>query len=562
MKHIKFLWIIIGIAITIGFSTCKKDSFDFSKITPNMNWDPSYAVPLAYGNLDMRDLMRDYDTLHLFQWDQTGLLYLMYYSHIGQFNSADKFYLPTQTTSESINSTEMNLTGFNTPGATAQFSKTQNITLTIVPAGSEIDSINLKSATLVLGVSSTFLHTGVVTVIFPSITKNGLPYQKQVNINSATGTFNISSVYNDLNGYKMNLTTTGSYNVIPVQFQLSLTNSGAAQTSGAVSFNVSFNSIKYVSMFGFFGNQQIIFNNDSIDLKMFSDAFQGGYYFEDPRFNVNVKNSYGIPIKFYFTNLMSYRTIAPAQTTLITGSGVPYMLNPKTLNYPNLYTQFGQTMIDSISLNKNNSNIASAIGTSPHYFIFGAIAEVNPIHQHNNFITENSFISADLEVTLPLWGWAQGLALQDTEALDFSKYYHDYQGRMLKRAMIRISSENGFPIDINMQISFATYDSLTQIYTIKDRLIDGDSLIVPSGITNADGRVISSTSKIKDVVIEQAKLKKMYEDKITHILFKAVLNTHNSPTHSVKFYDDYKIKVHTGIQCDFDANTLTIQNFE
>lgn len=561
MKNIRFLLIIAGIVITVGFTACKKDGFDFSKVTKNMEWNPSFAVPLAYGSLDMRDLMRDYDTLHLFQWDQTGLLYIMYYTHIGQFNSADKFNLPTHASSDTISSTDMNMSGFNFSGATVQFSKTQNTTMAIIPSGSEIDSVYLKSATLVLGVASSFLHTGVVTVTFPSITKNGLAYSKQVNITSATGTFDVSNVFNDLNGYKMNLSTTGSSNILPVKFDLSLTNSGASQTAGTVSFNVSINSIKYTAMFGFFGNQEIIFNNDSIDLKMFSDAFQGGYYFEDPRFNVEIKNSYGIPIKFYFTNLSSYSSIN-GQATIISGSGVPYAINPKTINYPNLYTQFGQTMIDSIALNKNNSNIAPAIGTSPHYFIFGAKAEVNPIHQHNNFVEENSFISADLEVTLPLWGWAKGLALQDTELLDFSKYYHDYQGRMLQRAMIRISSENGFPIDINMQISFATYDSLTHIYTIKDRLIDGDSLIVPSGITNSDGRVISSTMKIKDVIIEQAKLKKMYEDKITHILFKAVLNTHNAPTHSVKFYDDYRIKVHTGIQCDFNANTLTIQNFE
>ncbi len=563
MKPFQLYLVSICIATVIGFNSCKKDDFNFKKISTNMDWNPSYAIPIGYGTLDMRDILRDYDHEHLFQSDQSGLLKMIYTANIGQYHADDKFYVPAQTYTETMTNGEMNMSAFTYAGAVVTYSKTQHNTISVVPSGSEIDSVKIKSAILNFEVSSTFLHAGTMTLKFPTITKNGIAYSKTINFDNS-GHFIYATSYNDLDGYKMDLTTSsGGFNNVDIEFSLSMTHSGAGSTLGTIGITIGLDYIRSTAMFGYFGNQQIVFAKDSIDMKMFSDAFTGGYYFEDPKFNVSIENSFGVPLRFYFTHLKSYSTINN-DSLQVTGIGVPYFLNPKSVNAPLIGYHYGETLSDNVSLNKNNSNIAQSIGIAPHYFIFGALAETNPgtAHTHNNYVTENSTVTANMEVELPLWGWAKGLALQDTEKFEFSKYYTDYHGNILQKAIIRIASENHMPVEVGIQLYFAHFDTLTHIYFIKDSLMGSDRVIVPAGITNTEGKVISSGTKVKDVVIEQAKLKKLKDDKITHMFYRAFLNTSNAlGGQSVRFYNDDKLHVHTGIQCDFGTNTFTIQKY-
>ncbi|MBI5218175.1 MAG: hypothetical protein HY958_04520 [Bacteroidia bacterium] len=568
MKKICLLFVLSGILLTAYFNSCKKDDFDFRKISGTMDWNPSFVFPVAYGSLSMRDILRDYDTTNLFHWESTGLLYVMYNSMIGQFSAYDKFYMENQYISESVSSADLSLTGFDHAGATVQFTKTENKTITFFPADAQIDSALIKSSTLVMNITSTFHHPGSVTIIFPSITKNGIPYSWTEPITTSSGTFSVSGSHDgQMEGYKMDLTTTGSHSILPVQFNLELTHSGDPSTAGAITFDVKLNNMKYKNMFGFFGTQKVIFQGDSLDLKMFSEAFAGGFYFVNPQMTIRIKNSFGIPCKFFFNDLKSISTLNNNQIVDFHNtppySPIPFESNKKDINYPNLLSgQYGQTAKDSIQFDGTNTNFAEVVGTSPHWVRFHAEADVNtaPV-TYTNFITEDSYMSADVEVVLPLWGWANGLALGDTSKFEFSPYYHDYHGNILQRALLRVTSDNGFPVDIGLQVYFAKYDSLTHIYTIKDSLMT-NTTIVPAGDVNSVGRVVTPGTKTADILIEQQKLKKMYYDKTTHIFLRGYFNTKDAANHtSVKFYNDYKLKIRLGMQCDFGTNTNTLQNY-
>lgn len=567
MKTLRFVLVITCIVTVAGFNSCKKDDFDFKKVTSHMDWNPSYVIPVAYGSLDMRDIIRDYDNENLFHSEGDGLLKMVYYASIGQYHSDDKFYMPTQSVNESMTSTEMTsaMAAFTYAGATMSYNKTQDLDITIVPGSSEIDSVKIKSGTLKIGISSTFMHPGSVTLTFPDITKNGIAYSQTVDI-SGSGNFIINTSFNDLNGYKMDLTHhTPSYNKMKAKFDLTMTHSGNSNTSGTITFDISLDFIKYSSMYGYFGNQQIMFARDSIDLTMFSDAFTGGYFFEDPKFNVRLKNSFGVPLQFMFTNLRSYSTIG-GDSMHVTGTGVPTLVpyNPKVLNSPLTTFHYGETLADNILLDKSNSNLVEVMGNTPHYFVFNALAETNPNsalpHPHNNYITDNSTITADLEVELPLWGRAKGLALGDTEKFEFTPYYQDYHGNVLRRVIFRIASENHLPMEIGIQLYFVHHDTVTNIYTIKDSLM-ANNIIVPSGTIDANGKVISSGTKVKEIMIEQSKLKTLKDAKITDLIYRAYFNTSNGGDQSVRFYQDDKINIHTGLRLDFGTNTFTIQNY-
>ena len=562
MKNKKLLIIFFILFSAVIYYGCKKDGFDFSKITTTMEWNPNFALPVGHGTLDMRDLVRDYDSLHLFNWDNTGFLFIMYYDSIRSIPASSLFKISDQNMNESFvrSQAEMSAAGFTQAGTSVSFSETNIYPLSFMPSDASFDSIYIKEATFSLNVSSTFLHTGKITITFPSIKKNGLPYSKEVNINTATGTFDQTVVFYDMFGYKMDLSTTAAHHgELPLQIGVQLTHSGAPVTAGGISVNASLSNIKYISVFGYFGNQVVLFEGDSVNLNMFSEAFDGGFYFEDPQVKIKLKNSFGMPVRFFLNSLSALSTINQTSTN-ISGSGVPTITNPKNIAYPNVYSQYGHTIKDSIVLNRNNSNIAQAIGISPEYVFFQGTGVLNPALSYTNFITESSAISAEVEVQLPLWGWADGLALQDTEKFDFSKFYHDYHGHVLKRSLFRIYSENGFPVDIALQLYFARHDTIFDTYQIKDSLIIINPVIVPGGNLGSDGTVVSSNSNTSDIVMNEAKLAKMHQDKVTHIFYKAVFKTTGAPNRSVKFYNNYKIKLHVGVQLEFDANTIIIQN--
>lgn len=572
-KTIK-LAVFLSVLISIFYlSGCKKDDFDFRKINTKSEIGPGYSVPLAYGNMSMWDVIRDYDSARLFVQDQYGFLYVMYNAAFSKINLGDKFGIGSQSFSHSYTNDNA-ITDFDFGLPIPQKKDSAVYSFGFNPSDSEIDSAWIRTADLKIRLNSTFQHPLNLILTFPTIKKsNGSVYSKTVRITNPSVSGIADSVFTDLAGCRIDFTKdkfsppyTTTFNKIPVLYSLSFSKNPSATTNlGNISLNVDVENVKHKTLFGYFGMQEheIISAQDSVSLKLFADAFEGDFYFEDPRIIIKIHNSIGVPVRFYFTDLKSISQIT-GQRHSITGPGVPLPNNPKDVAYPS-FGQYNVTKFDSIKFDRTTSNINTAIGSSPKYFAFGAKIITNPFYSHNNFVEDNDSIMANVEVQLPLWGWAH-YTTADTESFNFSQFYHDYHGNILKKATVRITSENSFPIEAAIQLYFVNYDSLRPAidrYRIVEKLVDfSPPVIVPAGTTDSYGKVISSKSLIRDVVIDEAKLRKMYDMKITHVIIQGKFGTDSYTTKKlVKIYSDCRLSVKAGMQLEFGLNTETLENY-
>lgn len=554
----------VSILLLIFAVSCKKENFNIEKVSTNIDVESDWAFAIAKLDIDLRDVLQDYDTLELFQEDETGMLYLMYHKKVASYNVTEKFKLGTQSYNTDLQSTEMNMSGFNTSGAQATYTESQIFDfMNYTPNDGKLDSIWIMEGICNMVITSTFEHEGELRVIFPSVTKNGVAYEKTYTID-ASGSASLNESHDDLDDYVMDLTQTpAGTHQLEIQYELTLTHSGSANTSGNINISAEFTSLEYDAIFGYVGNTEVLYQSDSIKINIFDATDDQGYvYFEDPKFNIQYSNSFGIPIQFYFEEISTYSQITEEIIPIhpVNGSNELPLgeINAKIFDYPHLENdEYGVLKTDSIKLNKEVCNINEAIGTKPKYVLFKAKAESNPDGEnHNNFISRESEVSADLEVVLPLWGYAAGFSIVDTIDFDFDDIYGDIDP--IDYILFRLRIDNGFPIETRVQAYVADSN-----YVIHDSLIlNQNAVVVGPGTVDANGKVDQATGKnteITEIVFDRDRIESFHSFEAKKLLIRVELETTGQPQ-NVRFYSDYGINIKTASRVKLKTTTDELED--
>jgi len=545
MKNKLFLLLSFVIALT-WTTSCYKDKLDFSKLSTNIDWNPNFAVPAVHSSLTIRDVLRDYDTTNLFVEDQTGFLRLIYHKQVFSLPASDYVTLPDQSFSDNFTGTDFIAQDFP---ATSPATVTKNYTQLMVlqlPSDS-FDSLVFKNGTFSIDVSSTFLHTGLLTVTFPTIRKNNLPYSKTVNINTSTGTFTYNQSFYDLADYSANFTNP---NQLPVSLSLTLVNSGnPVLASDQVSVNMSINTLQYKIIYGNIGQRNIPIQEDTVNVEIFNNTLQGSVYFMDPKFRLFVSNSFGVPFSATFSDFKIYSSVS--------NQYVPYPFPPA---YDSLLiaapTTVGQQLLpDSIILNTTTfPDITTIVSENPRYVHVTTNAQSNPTGSTQyNFIQDTSRLAVDLEVELPLWGRASWWILQDTLDFNFSDYYKDSTIDLhnVEWVKFRLNILNGMPTEASVQIYLTDtlYNIIDSIFT------PPNDTIIASGILGGTGKVIAPTRKTSDVIYTNSRLANLHN--VKKALVRGYVHTTNKGATIVRFYSEYAIDVKMGVQVQAKINTNT-----
>ena len=550
----KYFYLLVIATIVGSIFSCSKEKLDFTKISNHLDWNPSIGTPVAYANLTLRDLLADYDSTELFVEDATQLLSVMYTGNVSSMAISDLFSFPSQVYEETYTAGEMDLGGFLSPGDVIHDSKTKDFNLTFEPSDAIIDSILLDSANMQFQITSTFKHDGRLTIKFPGIIKpSGEQYSIILPAASSTGSFSIDTTISDLTNCTVDFTqNSGLHGEFKIFYEVELTHSGNTTTAGQFDMKCTIKNVKYDKVYGYLGQQEIMYSSDTFNLDILTPATDDGVlYFEDPQFEIFYDNSYGVPISLYFTEITAFSSEYNTSTPIISyGNEIPMgESNAMIVAYPDI-NEIGDSKLDSIKLNKSNSNINTAIGDKPKKISFGAKATTNKAGIiYDNFITKNSVIDTKVEVTLPLWGYASGFTLQDTSDFDFDEEFTDITE--IERALLRLNIKNGFPVEIRTQAYFT--DSL---YNIVDSVImSNDTKIVASGNIGTDGKINQSsgrTSKTTDFILDRAKIERMKGLKIKHVILTGYMETKSNPS-LVKIYADYSVYFHIAVQIDFNS---------
>ena len=543
-KAIKYSVLIL--IVTLSVASCIKDNFDFNRWDGEVQYDASFAAPIAWGDIGFTDVVKMYDSTGLLIDNDEGYVSLQYKTKVKSDKVQDIMFLLDQSAVGNIASPDFNFAGFSAFGDTVSFSYTQNMPITMFNAEAEIDSIILKSGILNITTQSTFKHSAKLYVNFPSVTKNGVPFQK-VFTYVAGGGYS-SSLNNDYSGYKVDMTqTAANFNEIPIEVKFTLFWSGTTDNSGALSFQTDMVDNKYQIMHGYFGPNQLIFQSDTLDITLFKnqDWEIEDYRFVDPKFKVYYWNSYGVPSDFFFTYLKANSAIDDIEYDILDyGVGLPIgPANPYEVSYA---TVPNTVMLDSIILNKSNSNIDVVLNKRPRWVQFEAVANTNTAGvNHNNFVTDQSNIEVEVVMELPLWGYVYNFNSRDTADADLSDLFNAYNP--VKRALLRIDIQNGFPAEMYGQVYFVdqNYNILDSVFLINEERV------LSAADVDANGRVLDYSRKVTKIEYDTERLDKIRNTK--YVVYGGQANTTNAGTEQVvKIFSDYRIKFDIGFEVDLE----------
>lgn len=517
-------------ALALLFTSCKKLEFD--KITQT-SWNPNLAVPLAYANFGVYDILALQDSNDLVVTDAvTGAISLVYTGEIFSNDAQSIIQLPNQSESFSITPAELTLLPNVAFNGTINSSLSEELSID-ANAGVELHSLELKQGMLAIQVSTTLQHDITLEITFPEFTINGTPITRTLNLTYPGSVPHSGAVNVNLQNALADLTLNGTtVNTLEVEIDATITGTGQVIT-GTENLNVSLNlsDLEFENATGYFGQQSVAVASDSILIRLFESATTGYFELTNPKVNFTIENSFGYPIRL---NLNDLKTINVA-----TGQEFPLTNYPATLNI-NTPASLGQTAITTLNLNTTNTgNLSTLISPVPKYFYFEGSAESNPDGPTPtlNFIEDDSRLRVKAELDLPLEGLAYGFALKDT--VDFNV---GTDVDLIEYIMFRLIVDNGFPVDLVTQIKFMNANHIP-LFTV----FGSPETLVESALVDANGRVNQRTKKISDIVLEEYQIGLL--DQVKFLEIEGVAQTLNGTQGQiVKLFDDYTIGVKLSMQ--------------
>lgn len=538
-------WLLyIFLLFIILSQSCIKDKLDFDKLSKNTPYNPNWAIPVVNSRLTFRDIIRDFNYDHLFESNQDGFLTLIYTKKIKSISGASLVQLPVITVPQMYDYNDYNSAGGFNPNSCVFAPK--NISISITPTnGEQFDSLIIKNTQLDIDVNSSFLHDGTLKVTFPGIKKNGIAYSKSIIITgSSNNPFHSLSSYQDLTGYTFDLSNP-SPNMMDVKYELTLnkTAGNAVNNTDNITIAVTFNGMTFSRMYGNIGQRTIHITDDTVNVEIFNNAFNGSAYFKKATCRFFLTNSYGIPMEATFGNIKAFSTI-----TNLTTSFPPPNPNVKCIAPSNTYIPTSDSIVlDTISY----PLIRDIISSSPKYIISGVNIIANPPNapcyvSNNNFLDDTSKFDVDMQLELPLYAKANLLVLQDTTPYDFSKIFNDVS--KIDWVNVRLNIDNGMPVDVKLQM-YLTDSNFNVIITGVDST---DLLVAPHAIVNSNGIVTNKTHKSMDVMIPNSKIQRLKD--VRYILYRGKISTPDDGTRYVKFFNYNAIDIKAGIKVQFKAS--------
>ena len=331
-------------------------------------------------------------------------------------------------------------------------------------------------------ISSLVPHSGTLNISIPAAKLNGTAFSKDIAFSVSGGLPVILNTSYDLTGYNVDLTASGGTNQMNEIYTVTFNQTSSSPTTNkSITITTDYTDIRLAKAYGYFGQRIITAQADSVLLSIFDNNLGGTMHFDNPKMIFTLQNGFGMPISGH---LNFFNALNPAGGPPVAISGVP---NP--LPIPTALVE-GQVASNTFILDSLNSNITTALNLNPRFLAYSATATTNvPVPPSGkNFLLDSSQFRVDLEVDLPLHGFAQGLIVQDTADFELDNI------EQLQSAIFRINVKNGFPAKAYTQVYF-----MDSLFTKLDSLISNPTnLVVQSAQTDISGNVIAPTLVTRD----------------------------------------------------------------
>ena len=503
--NIKF-W--LAVIVILSFFSCKTDPSDLQNLVLD-DYSAEYAFPIFHAEVTLDEILSNVQENTTMTVEPDGEINLKYSGDFLGLGSEDIFDIVTAVVPIPVTDTVVH----------ADYD---------IPNSIEIDFFNLTQGQIGISYESRHEEDVDVEITIPQLTKNGEPYKWNGKIEYEGDTPIQGGTLGSIADYK--LTSFGD-TLITIRYE-AIRESGVRDTLD--NFFVVFLNLEYDYAEGFLGDDVYTVAADTIEIDFFKSWANGSVYFEDPKISLTVFNSLGFPIdgKFLFLDIITVKEdVLPLQSTFID--------NGISINYPKL-SEVGETAETTFSFDKDNSNIREVLGAGPIAVHYDLEAEPNPEGDTSirGFITDKSEMRVQVDVELPIHGYADDFVVIDT----FDVNFQDIDLENAEYAEFKLITENETPLAVKLQLYFADAS-----YQILDSLLIPAQNVVESAAVNADG--ISMTAESKTIIQE------FYKDRLNKIetaknifLISSFSTENHTNEQSVKILAEQSVSVRMGMK--------------
>jgi len=495
------LRILFALPLLVLFSSCLK-TYDNVEIE---DWEPEVAVPVLNTSLQIQDLLDNFDTGGYLQVDEDKFITLIYEGNVGtiygeELLDIDDFSIPVIDTS------------------------------LIIPYGNlplqyDLDEVKFKAGDLSVSFNSTFPEDIDVRIIIPTLQKDGVGFEMDLMVDY-NGNIPVEMSDNiDLNGYSLNF----GDNKFETRYIATRSSNGERVRLNDMMLN--FKNMEYDFAEGYFGNQALTMPAESIIIDLFEEAQGTNVYFEDPKIDIHLENSYGIPV-VVTADLLKAETHDNGTMPITSNFD-----NGVSINYPSI-SQTGSTEQTTITLNNTTSNIADVISNNPHQidYVFSALFNPDNNTSVRGFVEDSSAFSVNVDIELPLWIKVGGSFTHETVS-NFDNEVLDH----VKEAEFILFTENELPINAGVQVYFENANGI-----VLDSLMNAPDFI-DAATVGSDGKVNSVSSNTTNIFVNQSQISNMKN--ATQIRVKGNISTDDLNANTgIKFYTDYGLGVQLGVK--------------
>ncbi len=536
--------------LMIGSCEGYMDQFSLDRLSDEVEIHPSLAAPVAYGNFSIQDILETLtDSAGLVSQTEDSLIYLYYSDTAYSVKASELFSIPDNLVTETYVETDVNVTAWNLlpVGSEYTFYKQEMLEFSIEPED-RIDSIMVKAGNLNLDAFSEFKHSGVLQVTSSNIIDpDGDTLDLSFTISETDGSYVNDSTFS-LENYKITMDEISGNAEAVLHFILTLVKSPELVSPGEeAGIRFEFSALEYEAVYGHIAEREITSLNESIDIGIFDQMDQvPDIYFADPQFNIAVHNSFGAPLSLDVDTLRARSSKDGSYTYLEFKNDT---MNPFRIYAPTI-DRLGEEVTTERYFNVETSNIDELIASVPDQinFAFGASTGNPPGSTEQNFLLDDSKLTIETEVVLPMWLSTSGYTVTDTLDMAFDSLV--MQLSFLEEALFRLTTTNEWPLEIAVQIYFldAADDKIDSLFSEREILLNAAPVDTEGELDRG-----ALQEHVVDVELTTADLDELEGAKKMMLQARAVTTDNGVPT--VKFYSSYLLNYKLAIDADFKINS-------
>ncbi len=401
--------------------------------------------------------------------------------------------------------------------------------------GNNITKIKVKSGKIRIKVESALEDTMYVLFSVPKAIKDGDSLIAEAKVPPAPpGGVRVDSTIAYIDGYEIDYTYNQyggpgvTVNTFEQIFKVRIDSTGIERTidiSDSVKVTYGLYDIVPEYAEGWFINKDINITPGSVDFSFFDKIQAGTFDFQSINMDLTVENSIGVNANMYVGGKIKGINTRTGNSVTLTS---PVIDNVVTITGPTL-SQKGQTITNTYSINKSNSNIQTFLNNLPNKIVYEGVAKMNegvPSTFYINHAYDFSRAKADLNINIPLNGVADHLTLLDTSNISFAST----GGVEIAEGTLKLMIDNKFPFSAAIQAYFIDANNM-----IIDSLFTNGPSTAQAGKDNGAGLITEPNRTVMPTYVNKDKMARIRNSK--KVIFKIVLNTVNG----TKIYSDYGI---------------------